>query len=126
MVKIYKSSEGNEIVVGENAKENDVIRKKSAQNDIWFHLENTSSPHVILRCGKNKPTKNELHECSQLVKFYSKLKDAPRVSVIYTQVKQVKKVPEIDGRVELRSSPEVMAVYDDDNTMEILNSNKVM
>lgn len=112
MVRTLKSRLGNEILVGENAKENDAIRKSASQRDIWFHLENESSPHVILKLGKKDASKEEIYECGVLVKTYSKQKSFPRSIVIYTQVKNVKKVIDVDGLVELRSKPESIIVFE--------------
>eukprot|EP01080_Neovahlkampfia_damariscottae_P001978 gene1978-1486_t len=115
MVRVYKSTEGSKIQVGENAKENDLIRKGSSQKDLWFHLENDSSPHVILSVQKSA-SKQEIYECSQLVKHYSKLKNMEKAVVIYLECKKVKK-GEKDGEVELKSRPEKMVVYSDENCL---------
>lgn len=77
-MRSLKSSDGLEIRIGENAKENDAICKQAGQNDIWFHLENGSSPHVILEVGGKKKAykdiRDSIHECTQLVKYFSKQK----------------------------------------------------
>lgn len=125
MVRTFKSEKGNLIQVGQNAKENDQIRKFASQKDIWFHLENTSSPHVILSVAKEAPSLEEIHECCQLVKYYSKLKDMNCASVIYIHCKQVKKVNDVDGLVELKSKPEKKLVYDDDYTISRILKNQV-
>jgi predicted ribosome quality control (RQC) complex YloA/Tae2 family protein len=116
MVKIFTSSDGSKIQVGENAKENDAIRKTASQKDFWFHLENTSSPHVILSVQKS-PSKQEIYECSQLVKHFSKLKNIKEAYVIYIEVKKVKK-GENDGEVELKSKPERILIQTDSSCLE--------
>lgn len=120
MVRKFKSDKGNLILVGQNAKENDEIRKTASQKDLWFHLEKTSSPHAILSVGKEQPSAQEIHECCQLIKYFSKLKDNNCASVIYINCKQVKKVNDVDGLVELKSKPEKKMVYDDDDTIQKL------
>ena len=37
------------ILIGENAKDNTELVKESEPDDIWFHLEKESSPHIILK-----------------------------------------------------------------------------
>lgn len=113
----FKTESGLVVFVGENAKENDLIRKLASQRDIWFHLENTASPHVILSLGKDEPSRNDVYECSQLCKYFSKQKNKSKSSVIYTTVKKVKKVPEIDGRCELKAAPYKIEVYYDDDVI---------
>jgi len=118
MVKVYKSTDGSKIQVGENAKDNDLIRKGSSQKDVWFHLENDSSPHVILSVQKS-PSKQEIYECSQLVKHFSKLKNMEKATVIYLECKKVKRGSK-DGEVELKSKPERIVVYSDENCLSKL------
>lgn len=75
------------IVVGQNAKENDAIIKQSSQNDIWFHLEISSSPHIILKSnGDNIPKKYLKHVALLLFQYKSK---AHKQRVIYTEVHNV-------------------------------------
>jgi hypothetical protein len=44
------------ISVGKNATNNWDIIKKSAENDLWFHLDDKSSKHVILHMQSELPT----------------------------------------------------------------------
>ncbi|MNF12611.1 hypothetical protein D3C80_2141670 [compost metagenome] len=52
-----------------------------------------------------------------MCKYYSKQKSAPKSSVIYINVKRVKKVPEIDGRCELAAKPEQLFVFHSDEDL---------
>ena len=118
MVKVYESSNGLKITVGQSATENDRIRKCASQKDLWFHLDNVASPHVILSAPKSGAiTRQDITEAAQLVKFYSKQKSSARSSVIYINVKRVKKVPEIDGRCELSAKPEQLTVFQADSDL---------
>ena len=51
-----KFIENDEIqyIVGENANDNWEVLKLAQQNWIWFHLDNLSSPYVILALPLNK------------------------------------------------------------------------
>lgn len=78
------------ILIGENAKDNTELVKMSDPNDIWFHLEKESSPHVILKSNFS----NEIFEQEYLKQVASKLykykNNYNLDNAIYTQVKNVK------------------------------------
>lgn len=78
------------IYVGQNAKENWDLIKQASQNDIWMHLDNHPSPHVIISLHpKYKLSKKVLNYGASLCKEHSKLKNVWKVGVIYTEVKNV-------------------------------------
>lgn len=84
------------IRIGENAKDNWDIIDMSKQNDIWFHVSNHPSCHVILdmssQLGKGtRPHKSVLNYCAALCKEGSKVKDVKNIKVIYTEIKNIKK-----------------------------------
>ena len=78
------------ILIGENAKDNTELVKESEQDDIWFHLEKESSPHVILKSN----FANEIFEQEYLKQVASKLYKYKNKhncdNVIYTRIKNVK------------------------------------
>lgn len=125
MVRTYKTESGLTVTLGENAKENDRIRKYASQKDFWFHLENVASPHVILSVGKGAPSRDDVNDCAQLVKQFSKQKGMDRSSVIYTNVNKVKKVPEVDGLCQLACTPEKLVVYTNEDSLKRLMSTEV-
>jgi predicted ribosome quality control (RQC) complex YloA/Tae2 family protein len=79
--------------VGETAQENWDIISDSGQNDIWFHVGGNASCHVVLSCNeiKKKPHKSVINYCASLCKDGSKLKNVKNVTIIYTEIKNVKK-----------------------------------
>ena len=79
------------IIVGHNASNNWEILSKAKQNHIWFHLDNFSSPYVILQKTLKECTKNEIKNAATTCKKNSKYKNLPNVSVIYCEIKNVKK-----------------------------------
>ncbi|ABW18963.1 Rqc2 family fibronectin-binding protein [Alkaliphilus oremlandii] len=88
----YMSSEGLEILVGKNNKQNDEITfKVSAKEDLWFHIKDLPGSHVILKKGENSPTEQSILEAATLAAYYSKAKDSSKVAVDYTARKNVKK-----------------------------------
>jgi len=80
--------------IGRFAQENWNLIDESNENDLWFHLDDISSPHVILKTNninKNKISKNVIKACAIYCKQYSKLKSNNNVSVIYTEIKNITK-----------------------------------
>ena len=93
---IYECYEDNYIYtinVGRNVKENWDIIDMSKQNDIWFHADNEPSSHVVLLVGDiKKPHRKVIKYCAFLCKSYSKVKNMNKVSIIYTQIKNIVKI----------------------------------
>jgi predicted ribosome quality control (RQC) complex YloA/Tae2 family protein len=93
------------INIGKNARENWDILDDSEPFDIWFHIENSSSPYVILEIKDNNPLSDEIiRECAQLCKTHSKLKTSKNVSIIYCEVKNLSKGTKL-GSVILTNKP---------------------
>jgi predicted ribosome quality control (RQC) complex YloA/Tae2 family protein len=77
------------ILIGQNAKENEDIIRASDPEDIWFHFENVSGPHVIIQSGGDIIPKRYLFEVAAKL-FENKQKVPRNQGVIYTEVKNVK------------------------------------
>lgn len=88
----FKSSDGFDIFIGKNNKQNDYLTLKLAQsNDIWLHTKNIPGSHVIIkRNGLDIPDKT-LEEAAALAAWHSKARMSSNVSVDYTTVKNVNK-----------------------------------
>ena len=99
--------------VGSSAKNNFELIDQADPNDLWFHLHNESSCHVIA-CFKNiqyttrddelpnfydinfddlekKEKQQIIKQGALLCKQYSKLKSAKNVPIIYTKIEDVQK-----------------------------------
>lgn len=77
------------ILIGQNAKDNEDIIKMSNQNDLWFHFENISGPHIILQNRGDIIPKRYLNHVA--LKLFENKPKAPRnQNIIYTEVKNVK------------------------------------
>ncbi|SDK42524.1 Rqc2 family fibronectin-binding protein [Natronincola ferrireducens] len=88
----YKSSDGFEILVGKNNKQNDEITLKIAdKEDLWFHVKDMPGSHVILKGNNQKYSQRAIEEAASLAAYYSKAKNATKVAVDYTQKKNVRK-----------------------------------
>lgn len=78
-----------EILIGKNKFENQELIKNSYSNDIWFHLNDYSSCHIVLKSGDDKIPKKYLINIAKKFKNYKK--DLPKkYDVIYTNIKNIK------------------------------------
>ena len=88
----FMSSDGLDIYVGKNNKQNDQLTLKTASsNDIWLHTKDIPGSHVIIRKLQQNIPDNTLLEAAILAAFHSKAKQSSNVQVDYTTVKNVKK-----------------------------------
>jgi predicted ribosome quality control (RQC) complex YloA/Tae2 family protein len=95
------------VILGENQKENGTLVKECDGEDYWFHVENHPSGHAIYT-GDNI-SNDAVSRVALLVKEQSKLKNLKRVSVIYTQLKNVKPL-KTPGQVMLTKSPNTIKI----------------
>jgi predicted ribosome quality control (RQC) complex YloA/Tae2 family protein len=96
--------------IGKNAKDNWKLLDNAEADDIWFHIDNASSPYVILEVKNlDHIPDNIISECAKLCKSRSKDKDSKNVSVIYTVVSNLKKGENI-GSVYLIAKPDKIIV----------------
>ncbi len=88
----FRSTDGFEILVGKNNRQNDLLTLKTAKaSDIWLHTQNIAGSHVIVRTNGQTPTERTLFEAAQLAAYHSKGRSGSGVPVDYTAVKFVKK-----------------------------------
>jgi len=100
----------NHINIGENASENDQLVKEAKQTDIWFHLTNLPSCHLIISVDKKHPIDNSMIKfCATLVKQNTKYKNLPNVKVNYCPIKNVKRT-KTKGAVILTGKIETITV----------------
>lgn len=97
------------IKVGNNAKENWNLIADSEPEDLWFHLDEYPSAHVIISQknnmynGLNGNDEYEKYYPNQIIyiastycKSYSKYgKNLSKVKIVYTQIKNLKKGKEV-------------------------------
>ncbi len=88
-----RSTDGLEIWVGRNNRQNDYLTLKlAAPHDLWFHTKEIPGSHVILRVspGRDVP-ESAIHEAAALAAYHSKARDSSGVPVDYTLRKHVRK-----------------------------------
>jgi predicted ribosome quality control (RQC) complex YloA/Tae2 family protein len=99
----------NEIItyfIGSNAEDNWKIIDKSKLDDIWFHLSDYPSCHVIANLSKKYNKKDQKYIIKQgaiLCKQNSKFKSEKNIKIVYTNIKNIKKT-DIVGSVNILKS----------------------
>lgn len=88
------SSNGWDILVGRNAKENDqLLRRYVKGNDMWLHIRDYPGGYVFIKSKKGKSIPLEiLKDAGILALYYSKGKKNEKADIYYTQVKYLKRV----------------------------------
>jgi len=88
----FRSSDGFDIYVGKNNRQNDYLTLKFAQSkDIWLHTKDIPGSHVIIRRnGKDIPDRT-IEEAAIIAAWHSKARMSANVPVDYTAVKNVSK-----------------------------------
>lgn len=89
----FKSSQGYDILIGRNNRQNDQLTKKIANShDLWLHTKKIAGSHVIIRndTGKKIP-EITIKEAARLAAYYSKGRMSTNVPVDFTEVKNVNK-----------------------------------
>ncbi|SCG83518.1 fibronectin-binding protein [Proteiniborus sp. DW1] len=88
----FISSDGYDIFVGKNNKQNDYLTLKlSNKDDIWMHTKNIPGSHVIIKNKNNQIPETTILEAAILAAYYSKARLSSNVPVDYTERKNVKK-----------------------------------
>jgi predicted ribosome quality control (RQC) complex YloA/Tae2 family protein len=107
----YKSTDGYEILVGRNDRDNDALTfRVSRPQDVWLHAADYPGSHVIIRNPKREDVPyRTITEAAELAAFYSQAKREGKAAVHYTQRKFVSKPPRSKpGLVRLSSFKTVM------------------
>ena len=89
-LRVYQYG-GFEIYVGKNNIQNEKITFSAERSDIWLHVKDFHSSHVIIRThGKTVPD-DVLLFAAELCAYYSDAREADKVPVDYTLKKFVRK-----------------------------------
>ena len=88
----FKSSDGFDIFVGKNNKQNDELTMEMAEPlDMWLHTKNIPGSHVIIKTEGQTPHAKTIDEAAQLAVYFSKGRNSGMVNVDYTLRKNIKK-----------------------------------
>ena len=88
----FLTEDGFEVLVGRNNAQNDELTTKIARRtDWWLHTQKVHGSHVILRCEGREPTELALRQAAVLAVYYSQGREAGKLPVDYTMVRNVRK-----------------------------------
>ncbi|HKY05306.1 MAG TPA: NFACT RNA binding domain-containing protein, partial [Blastocatellia bacterium] len=107
----FISTDGFEIVVGRNDRDNDLLTFRVARpQDVWLHAADYPGSHVIIRnTGRETVPHRTIIEAAELAAFYSTAKRESKVGVHYTHRKFISKPPRSKpGLVRLSSFKTLM------------------
>lgn len=86
------SDQVHRVVIGKNKTDNWKIIDESDNEDVWFHVDDSASSHVIVRnCNEKKLDKKIIKFAAIQCKQNSKMKNIKKVPIIYTKVKNLTK-----------------------------------
>lgn len=89
---------GFDIHIGKNKQDNWNLIDQSNKHDIWFHVSNGPSSHIILKTNgsplRDIP-KQVITRCACLCKAHSASKSITKCEIIYTQIENVVKTTRV-------------------------------
>ncbi|MCA1062313.1 NFACT RNA binding domain-containing protein [Rossellomorea sp. AcN35-11] len=89
-LETYTSSDGTQILVGKNNKQNDYLTNRVAgREEIWLHTKDIPGSHVVIK--SQAPSEETIKEAANIAAYFSKARESSSVPVDFTEVKQVKK-----------------------------------
>lgn len=109
--RLYKLEGGWQVYVGKSAMSNDELTFSFARkDDLWFHAWQASGSHLILRAPQKGMVadKETLEIAASLAAYFSKAKGSGKVPVIYTEVRHLRKVKKVAGKVIYAKEKELM------------------
>lgn len=118
----FRSSDGFDIYVGRNNRQNDQLTMKLAKPDnLWLHAKNIPGSHVIVDCSGVLPAQTLL-EAATLAACFSGGKAASTVEVDYTLRRNIKKPSGARPGMVVYSTNKTIAVSPDSAMIERLTS----
>jgi len=108
----YFQYEGYEILVGRNAKNNDLLTQRYARkDDMWLHARDVAGSHVVIRrqVGKNFPV-TVIERAAGLAAYFSKRRSDTLCPVIVTPKKFVRKTRDLGNGQVIVEKEEVIMV----------------
>ena len=119
----FASAEGYPIFVGRNNNQNDELTMRFANgNDLWLHVGGgRPGSHVVVRLPKNKTASLEtLLDAATLAVHFSKARGEPRIDVIYTFRKNVRKPKGLAAGAVVPSQTKTVTVHADEGRLRRL------
>ena len=106
----FKSTDGFDIYVGRNNRQNDQLTKSAQKNDIWLHTKEIHGTHTIIVANGRQVSDKTIFEAAVICAYHSDAKDSSSVPVDYCPVRNVKKP---------NGAPPGMVIYENYNTVYV-------
>ena len=88
----FRSSDGFQILVGRNNRQNDLLTTRLAyKTDLWLHVQKAHGSHVIIACAGAEVPDQTVTEAAELAAWFSQARQGRNVPVDLCPVRQVKK-----------------------------------
>ena len=114
----FHSKSGKTILVGRNARENELTVRIARGNDLWFHVETGSGSHVILRYDRSDGFQDaDIVDAAMLALYFSNYRNEKSGDVVYTQRKYIRKP---------KNKPAGYVTYHNNKTKHILVDQAVL
>jgi predicted ribosome quality control (RQC) complex YloA/Tae2 family protein len=90
VIEQYLATDGTELLVGKNNKQNEFLTNRlAARDDVWLHTKDIPGSHVVIR--SKTPSEQTILEAANLAAYFSKAKSSASVPVDFTLIRHVKK-----------------------------------
>ena len=91
---VWVKSNGWDIIIGRNAKENDeILRSYTRGSDVWMHTRDFSGGYIIIKAQKDRTVPLPvLLDGASLAIHFSKARKNGKADLYYTQVKYLRRV----------------------------------
>lgn len=84
-------TEGFKICVGRNNVQNDALTHSARGSDVWLHVKDFHSSHVIISAEGRKVPDSVIQKAAEICAYYSEARESGKTPVDYTLKKYVKK-----------------------------------
>ncbi|WP_139489831.1 Rqc2 family fibronectin-binding protein [Brevibacillus dissolubilis] len=119
----YYSSEGVQLLVGKNNKQNEYLTNKLALGfETWLHTKDIPGSHVVIR--SREFSEETLLEAANLAAYFSKARSSGQVPVDYTLVKHVKKPNGSKPGFVIYDNQRTLYITPDESLIERLRTNQ--
>lgn len=110
----YRHAGGLEIVVGRNARQNEIVTfKLAAAGDLWLHARDVPGAHVVIRLAGRTPDEACVLAAAQLAAHYSKARGERNAQVMVVERRHVARAPGgHTGQVTVRETQTVTVPAD--------------
>ncbi|MGG1661585.1 Rqc2 family fibronectin-binding protein [Brevibacillus sp. NRS-1366] len=121
-LEVYFSTDGTEILVGKNNKQNEYLTNKLASSqDTWLHTKDIPGSHVVIRAREFSDA--TLLEAANLAAYFSRAKSGSQIPVDYTLIKHVKKPSGAKPGYVIYEQQRTLYVTPDDTLIRQLKTN---